>query len=72
MSHRLAAQAPGVADVFNDFLKAVEVARQQAAISKSREVGYVGEEQSEGLQAGRWIRDARCAALVSDQMRTQG
>jgi hypothetical protein len=37
--HRLSAQ--GVADVFNEFLKAVEVARQQGRISKSREIGYV-------------------------------
>jgi len=37
--HRLGAQ--GVADVFNEFLKAVEVAKQQGRISKSREVGYV-------------------------------
>jgi hypothetical protein len=37
--HRLSAQ--GLADVFNDFLKAVETARHQGLISKSRVIGYV-------------------------------
>jgi hypothetical protein len=37
--HRLSAQ--GLADVFNDFLKAVEAARHQGLISKSRKIGYV-------------------------------
>jgi hypothetical protein len=37
--HRLGAQ--GLADVFNGFLKAVEAARQQGLISKSRAVGYI-------------------------------
>ena len=37
--HRLGAQ--GLADVFNEFLKAAEAARHQGLISKSREIGYV-------------------------------
>jgi hypothetical protein len=37
--HRLDAQ--GLADIFNEFLSAVEVARQQGSISKGREIGYV-------------------------------
>jgi hypothetical protein len=34
-------KAQGLADVFNDFLKAVEAARDQGLISKSRAIGYV-------------------------------
>ena len=34
-------EAQGLADVFNDFLKAVEAARDQGLISKSRAIGYV-------------------------------
>ena len=37
--HRVSAQ--GLADVFNDFLKAAEAARRQGLISKSRVIGYV-------------------------------
>jgi hypothetical protein len=37
--HRLNAQ--GVADVFNDFLKAIEAARVQGLISRTRKVGYI-------------------------------
>jgi hypothetical protein len=37
--HRL--DADGLAGVFNEFLKAVEVARRQGLISKSRVIGYV-------------------------------
>ena len=37
--HRL--KAPGLADVFNDFLKAIEAARLQGLISQTRTVGYV-------------------------------
>lgn len=37
--HRLNAQ--GLADVFNEFLAAVEVARAQGRISKTRRVGYI-------------------------------
>jgi hypothetical protein len=43
--HRLSAQ--GLANVFNDFLKAVEVARNQGLISKSREIGYVAKNSPE-------------------------
>jgi hypothetical protein len=31
----------GLADLFNDFLKAVDVAKQQGVVSKSRPIGYV-------------------------------
>src|SRR5260370_3788181 len=37
--HRRSAQ--GLADVFNDFLKAVEAARLQGLISRTRRVGYI-------------------------------
>lgn len=37
--HKLDAQ--GLADMFNEFLAAVEVARQQGRISKTRKVGYI-------------------------------
>jgi hypothetical protein len=37
--HRLNAQ--GLADVFNDFLKAIEAARVQGLISRTRKVGYI-------------------------------
>jgi hypothetical protein len=37
--HRLNAQ--GLADVFNDFLKAIEAARLQGRISRTRKVGYI-------------------------------
>ena len=37
--HKLDAQ--GLADIFNEFLAAVEAARQQGRISKNRKVGYV-------------------------------
>ena len=37
--HRLGAEA--IAEVFNDFLQAVEAARQRGTISRSRQVGYV-------------------------------
>lgn len=37
--HRISPQ--GLADVFNEFLTAVETARQEGRISKSRKVGYV-------------------------------
>ena len=37
--HRLDAQ--GLADIFNEFLSAVEVARRQGGISKGRKIGYV-------------------------------
>jgi hypothetical protein len=43
--HRLDAQ--GLADVFNDFLKAVEAARRQGLISKSRMIGYVAKNSPE-------------------------
>lgn len=37
--HKLDAQ--GLADMFNDFLAAVELAREQGRISKTRKVGYI-------------------------------
>jgi hypothetical protein len=37
--HKLDAQ--GLADIFNEFLTAVEAARQQGRISKNRKIGYV-------------------------------
>ena len=37
--HRLNAQ--GLADVFNDFLKAIEAARLQGLVSRTRKVGYI-------------------------------
>jgi hypothetical protein len=46
--HRLSAQR--LADVFNDFLKAVEAARHQGLISKSREIGYVAKNNPEAFK----------------------
>jgi hypothetical protein len=46
--HRLGAQ--GLADVFNDFLKAVEAARQQGIVSRSRAVGYVAKNNPDGFK----------------------
>ena len=46
--HRLSAQ--GLADVFNDFLKAVEAARRQGLISKSRVIGYVAKNNPEAFR----------------------
>jgi hypothetical protein len=37
--HRLNAQ--GLADVFNDFLKAIEAARLQGLVSRTRKIGYI-------------------------------
>jgi hypothetical protein len=46
--HRL--DAPGLADVFNDFLKAVEAARHQGLISKTREVGYIAKNNPDAFK----------------------
>jgi hypothetical protein len=46
--HRLGAQ--GLADVFNDFLKAVEAARHQGLISKTREVGYIAKNNPDAFK----------------------
>jgi hypothetical protein len=43
--HRLGAQDLG--DVFNDFLKAVDAAKQQGLISRSRAVGYIAKNNPE-------------------------
>jgi len=45
--HRLG--APGLADVFNDFLKAVEAARRRGLISGARAVGYVAKNNPEAF-----------------------
>lgn len=45
--HRLA--APGLAGMFNEFLAAVEAARLQGRISRSRRVGYVAKNNPEGF-----------------------
>ena len=41
--------APGLADVFNDFLKAVEAARRRGLISGARAVGYVAKNNPEAF-----------------------
>jgi hypothetical protein len=46
--HRLDAQ--GLADVFNDFLKAVQAARHQGLISKTREVGYIAKNNPDAFK----------------------
>lgn len=54
--HRLDAQ--GVADVFNAFLKAIDVARREARISNTRNIGYVAKNNpaafKEALERG-WL-----------------
>ena len=45
--HRLA--APALASMFNEFLAAVEAARLQGRISRSRRVGYVAKNNPEGF-----------------------
>jgi hypothetical protein len=54
--HRL--DARGLANVFNDFLKAVEAARRQGLISKSRVVGYVAKNNPDDFKQAldqRWL-----------------
>ena len=46
--HRLGAQE--VADVFNEFLAAVEVARQRGQISRTRDVGYVAKNNPDAFE----------------------
>jgi hypothetical protein len=46
--HRVSAQI--LAEVFNDFLKAVEDARQQGQISKSRQIGYVAKNNAKAFK----------------------
>jgi hypothetical protein len=57
--HRLGAQ--GLADVFNDFLKAVEAARQRGLVSSARVVGYVAKNNPVGFKQAleRRLLDAR-------------
>jgi hypothetical protein len=42
--------APGLAHVFNDFLKAVESARHQGLISKAREIGYIAKNNPKAFE----------------------
>jgi hypothetical protein len=46
--HRVSAQ--DLADVFNEFLKAVEAARQKGDISKNRDVGFVAKNHPEAFK----------------------
>jgi hypothetical protein len=46
--HKLDAQ--GLADVFNAFLKAVEAARRQGLISRTREVGYIAKNNPDAFK----------------------
>lgn len=57
--HRLGAQS--LADVFNDFLKAVEAARRRGLISGARAVGYVAKNNPEAFKQAleRKLLDAR-------------
>ena len=67
--HRLGAQ--GLADVFNDFLKAVEAARQQGIVSRSRAVGYVAKNNPEAFKQAleRRLLEARPLYQISENAR---
>ena len=63
--HKLDAQ--GLADMFNEFLAAVEVAREQGRISEDPQGRLHREEYSQPLQPGDRRRPAQRAAALSDQ-----
>lgn len=67
--HRLGAQ--GLADVFNDFLKAVEAARQQGIVSRSRAVGYVAKNNPDGFKQAleRRLLEARPLYQINENAR---
>ena len=67
--HRLGAQS--LADVFNDFLKAVEAARRQGLISSARAVGYVAKNNPEVFKQAleRKLLDARPLYQINENAR---
>ena len=68
--HKVSPQ--GLADIFNEFLAAVETARQEGRISKNRKVGYVAKNVPQQVQRGAGGGAARCAAACTRSMRTRG
>lgn len=67
--HRL--DAPGLADLFNDFLKAVEAARRRGLISGARAVGYVAKNNPEAFKQAleRKLLDARPLYQINENAR---
>ena len=66
--HKLDAQ--GLADVFNAFLKAVEAARGQGLISRTREVGYIAKNNPDAFkQALEGNCSMRCRSIKSTRTR---
>ncbi|HET7256372.1 MAG TPA: hypothetical protein VFJ46_21635 [Xanthobacteraceae bacterium] len=67
--HRLGAQS--LADVFNDFLKAVEAARRRGLISGARAVGYVAKNNPEAFKQAleRKLLDARPLYQINENAR---
>ena len=56
----------GLADLFNEFLAAVEEARREGRISKDRKVGYVAKNNAAQFQRALEREAARCAAALPD------
>ena len=67
--HRLGAQ--GLADLFNDFLKAVEAARRRGLVSGARAVGYVAKNNPEAFKQAldRKLLDARPLYQINENAR---
>jgi hypothetical protein len=67
--HRLGAQ--GLADMFNDFLKAVDAARRQGFVSGARAVGYVAKNNPEAFKQAldRKLLDARPLYQINENAR---
>ena len=63
--HRL--DARHLAEFLNAFLKAIDVARQEARISNTRDIGYVAKNNPGRVQAGAGYGSARCDPAFSDQ-----